>query len=217
MPRVSADISYLSTQQVARLLAVVNTIRDRALFTVAYWRGLRASEVGLMQYSDWKPDSGRLYVRRLKGSNSGEYKVSPDELSAIRAWVKVRGEDPGPMFPSRQSLHISRQRLHTIMKSYCRLAGIGPPIDHFHVLRHSIAVHLAEKGIDVAVIQDWLGHRDISSTMVYVRITNKARDHASDTMYGEAVNALSTPPALPPASRVKVNWSRNRTGAGRKA
>ena len=118
------------------------------------------------------------------GSNSGEYKISPAEATALRSWLKVRGASPGPMFPSTYGLPISRQRLHNLMREFCALAGIGPPVNHCHVLRHSIAVHLAEKGVDVAVIQDWLGHRDISSTMVYVRITNVARDRASDFMYG---------------------------------
>lgn len=188
MPLAEHEISYLSQAQIQALLAVTakSTARNHAIFTTAYWRGLRASEIGLMRVEDWRPDSGRLYVRRLKGSNSGEYKVSPEERLALGAWVRIRGLEPGPMFPSSRGLPISRQTLHNLMKGFCRLAHIGPPVNHCHVLRHSIAVHLAEKGVDVAVIQDWLGHRDISSTMVYVRITNVARDRASDFMYADA-------------------------------
>ena len=195
MPRVTQHkISYLTEEQIAKLLDVVTGTRDTAIWTVAYWRGLRASEVGMLQIEDWKPESGRLYVRRLKGSNSGEYKLSPAEIKALRAWVGVRGvTTPGPLFPSDLGRPISRQRLHNLMKEFCRLAGIKPPVDHFHVLRHSIAVHLANEGVDVAVIQDWLGHRDISSTMVYVRITNSNRDRAADLMY--AARAPEPPPA----------------------
>jgi len=98
---IQHEISYLTEEQVAKLLDVVTGTRDTAIWTVAYWRGLRASEVGMLQIEDWKPESGRLYVRRLKGSNSGEYKLSPAEIKALRAWVGVRGvTTPGPLFPS---------------------------------------------------------------------------------------------------------------------
>jgi len=204
MPLAEREISYLSQDQIKNFLYTLSksTVRNRALFTVAYWRGLRASEVGLMQVGDWKEDSGRLYVRRLKGSNSGEYKVSPAEVTALRTWIKIRGLSAGPMFPSTRGGPISRQRLHNLMKELCLTAGIGPPVNHCHVLRHSIAVHLAEKGVDVAVIQDWLGHRDISSTMVYVRITNVARDRAADFMYSTIEpTGHNLEPKVPQSSR----------------
>jgi integrase/recombinase XerD len=178
-------ITYLTKPQTRALLSTIPTVRDRAIWTVAYWRGLRASEVGLLTLADWRPESSRLFVHRLKGSSSGEYKVSPDESSALRAWVKVRGLHPGPLFPSSRNTPISRQRLHNLMRHYCARASppIPHPVNHFHVLRHSIAVHLADAGTDVALIQDWLGHRSISNTMIYVQISNRRRDRNAEAMY----------------------------------
>jgi len=183
MPIPSTTITYLTKPQTRALLASLDTVRNRAIWTVAYWRGLRASEVGLLSLSDWRPESSRLFVHRLKGSNSGEYKVSPEEDRALRAWVKVRGEAPGPLFPSSRGIPISRQRLHNLMVGFCAKAKIPHPVNHFHVLRHSIAVHLAEAGTDVSLIQDWLGHRSITNTMVYVQITNHNRDRNAEAMY----------------------------------
>lgn len=205
--RTPTKITYLTSEQTTALLAATDTVRNRAIFTVAYWRGLRASEVGLLQMSDWHDANARLYVHRVKNSNSGEYLVSPQEIAAIRAWVKVRGTDPGPLFPSRTIGHaVSRQRLHLLMRDHCQRAGIAAPLNHFHVLRHSIAVHLAEAGTDAALIQDWLGHKSIMSTMVYLKITNKLRDRAAEAMYGNGNGKVVDDKG----SRVGVNWSANK-------
>ena len=181
-----ADIKYLEPVQLTKLLETVKkmgTDRDYALWVVAYWRGLRASEVGMLQLADWKPDAGRLFVRRLKGSLSGEYKVSPEEVKVLRSWTKHRGNKPGPLFPTNGWKPISRQHLHNTMLHYCEAAGLPKAVSHFHVLRHSIAVALVDKGVDLLHIKDWLGHRSIASTMVYAALRNPTRDKVADQVY----------------------------------
>jgi integrase len=189
-------IKYVPYDAIQRLLAKLRPLstRDFAIFTVAFWRGLRASEVGLLRMEDWRGDVGRLFVRRLKGSISGEYTVGPEESRAIKAWLKVRGNDPGPLFPSRKQCAIGRGQLHALTGRYGALAGWPEDKRHFHVLRHSIAVHLVERGIDILAIKDWLGHRSISSTMVYAQVTSKVRDAVADQVFNDG------------KERVKVNW-----------
>ena len=95
------------------------------------------------------------------------------------------------------------------MRDHCQRAGIAAPLNHFHVLRHSIAVHLAEAGTDAALIQDWLGHKSIMSTMVYLKITNKLRDRAAEAMYGNG-NGIGNGKVEDKGNRVGVNWSANK-------
>jgi hypothetical protein len=65
-----------------------------------------------------------MYIHRSKRSISREYSLIREELPAIRAWIKERGQAPGPLFPSRQGRHgITRQRLDQLMKQYCNAAG----------------------------------------------------------------------------------------------
>lgn len=180
---MSAAISYLTQEQVQSLLDSILSTRDRAIFTVAYWRGLRASEVGLLQVTDYRPEARRLFVRRVKGGTSAEYVISPQESRALDNWLKVRGLDPGPMFVARGSRPISRQRLHNLMVAHCTLLGFPEDRRHFHCLRHSIATHLVAQGMDIMLIRDWLGHRDIASTMVYAKVQNPVRDRASERLY----------------------------------
>ena len=64
-----------------------------------YHRGLRASEIGILQLADWNQASGRLQVHRLKGSYSLDYQIKPVEVNALRAWLRVRGKAPVPCSP----------------------------------------------------------------------------------------------------------------------
>jgi site-specific recombinase XerD len=197
---MSQKIKYLTLEQLDRLLKVITNPRDRAIFTTVYWRGLRASEVALIQYPEhWEPDSGRLYVTRLKGGNSGQYPTEKGEARAIRAWIRDRGDWPGPLFCSERRTGISRQQLDNLMRHYGREAEIPEDLRHMHVLRHSVGTHMTSDGKSLQQVADWLGHRDLKSTMIYAKLTNKARDNTALSFY-ESRN-----PTVP-----KVKFSRNR-------
>lgn len=168
---------YLEIQEIKRLFSVIKSKRDRAIFRVSYHRGLRAHEVGLLQMSDFNSRDGVLYVRRGKGSICRQHSLCDEELRCLRAWVKERGTQPGPLFPSRQgSKGITRVRLDQLMKEYCRLAGIASDKAHMHALKHSCGTHLAERGESAAAIQHWLGHRDSGSTEIYLHFSARRRD-----------------------------------------
>jgi site-specific recombinase XerC len=164
--------SYLTEKEIDDLFRVIKSPRDRALFRVAYHRGLRASEVGILKLSDYRPApvQGRLYVHRLKGSISREYLITEIETAALKTWLRVRGPIPGPLFVSRNHRAISSRRLDQLMKRYCARAGIAAEKAHMHALKHSCGTHLVDllHG-DIMAVQDHLGHADVASTMVYAK------------------------------------------------
>ena len=90
---------HLTTRETEALFRAITDPRDRAIFQVAYHRGLRASEVGRLDLADYRAVHGRLFVHRLKGSISNEYLLTAAEQTALRAWLRVRGLVPGPLFP----------------------------------------------------------------------------------------------------------------------
>src|SRR5579863_8144086 len=92
------DRKYLTEEELKAFLGAIKSARDRAIFTVMYWRGLRRSEVGTLMISAWRQQAGRIYVKRKKGSESGEYPLSPAEQRALKAWIRERGQSPGPLF-----------------------------------------------------------------------------------------------------------------------
>jgi integrase len=182
--RSSATPSYMSEAEIGRLMSAVSSVRDRAIFSLAYHRGLRASEVGMLQMRDYTPPStncryGQLQVNRLKDSLSGLYQLTRSELKDLKAWLRVRGTGAGVLFPSSRRRPISRKMLDVLIKGYGEAAGIPKDLRHFHALKHSCAVHLLLKGLGVDQVQQWLGHRNIQSTMIYLRIANVRLDDAA--------------------------------------
>lgn len=176
---------YLTEEELKRLFAVIESPRDRAIFAVCYWRGLRASEIGNLPFSAYRPAAKTLYVERLKGSMEGEYPLSPLECRTLNSWVKIRGNEPGPLFRSRQGQGIDRTVVFRMMRRYGALAGLPIGVCHPHVLKHSIATHLIAKHLEVMDVKDWLGHRSINSTMKYLEYRSKARDAAAKLVYSE--------------------------------
>ena len=188
------EVKYFTQEQTEAFFRAIKNPRDMALFRVAYHHGLRASEVGLLQLSHYRVKSGRIFITRLKGSNSGEYKMPKSARRALDAWLQIRGYDDGPLFPARgggrpfsknrpgsKPLGISDQTVNWLMHKYGAAAGLPTELCHPHTMKHSCAVHLLEGGpgrprMDIVAVQDWLGHVNIASTMVYAKITNRVRD-----------------------------------------
>jgi type 1 fimbriae regulatory protein FimB/type 1 fimbriae regulatory protein FimE len=168
------ETMYLEQEEKDAFFSVIESHRDTALFRIAYHRGLRAHEVGLLAMTDFRGD--HLHVHRGKGSRSAIYPLTRVELHALKLWLRDRGNAPGPIFLSRQHRQISRRRLDQLMKHYCELAGIDPAKAHMHALKHSCGTHLAERGNPADGIQGWLGHKDIRSTQIYMHFSRRRRD-----------------------------------------
>ena len=97
----------------------------------------------------------------------------------LRAWIRKRGIEEGPLFPSRQRGPISRFRIFALMRRYCAAAGIPAEKAHPHALKHSTAIHLlSDKRESLVDVQRHLGHRDIKSTMVYLGALDDAFNEA---------------------------------------
>lgn len=174
---------YLTEEEVTRLFAAIGKdTRSQAMFHLLYYRGLRASEIGKLRLEDYRQATGRLFVRRLKGSNSGDFHITEAERTALNRWIRERGKEAGPLFPSRHRKPISRWRITELMTRYCKAAGIAPEKAHPHALKHSCGTHLSARETDIAIIQDHLGHVNIQNTMIYVQITSKRRDQFAERL-----------------------------------
>jgi type 1 fimbriae regulatory protein FimB len=188
-------IKWLPKEQVEKIynFAKPRSIRDYTIILISFNHGLRASEVGIISLSDYRPLEKRIYITRVKGGISNSYLVSDEAYKALKLWIAIRGNHPGPLFVSRKSkmdedengmVHgVSRQQLDSIFRKYSKRVGIEKDKQHFHVLRHSIAVYMVDQEVPLVQIKDWLGHRNINSTMVYVDVSNKKRDKTAGMVY----------------------------------
>jgi integrase len=177
---ISHPVSYLSKTEVETFFRAIpeDDARDQILFDVMYRYGLRRTEAAIIRREHLS--DGRIWITRLKkGGISGEYPIHPITRRLIWAHMNGRDEDRNPyLFTSRQSSlgPMSPSMIYTLFRRYAAAAKVPADRCHPHVLRPSIAVHLMNAGWDAADVQDWLGHRDIASTMVYAAITNKRRE-----------------------------------------
>ena len=148
--------------------------RDRAILEVLYGCGLRVSECVGLDLSDCVLQEGYL---RVVGKGSKE-RISPISGMALQALVDYleqgRGELVKPMRPcaavflNSRGLRLSRQSIHAIVAKAGRAIGVTDL--HPHTLRHSFATHMLEGGADLRVIQEILGHSDISTTQIYTHV-----------------------------------------------
>ncbi len=170
----------LNYDEVDRLLAApaVRTkvgLRDKAMLELMYATGLRVSETARLKLSEINQEAGFL---RTVGKGSKE-RIVPVGKQAIewlqRYLTEARphfGRTPpacGEIFLSTRGKPLSRKTIWHLIKKYARAAGIRKNITP-HTLRHSFATHLLENGGDLRVIQEMLGHADISTTQIYTHV-----------------------------------------------
>ena len=180
-------MKYLTPEEWERFKSVITSPRDLAMFTIAYWRGLRASEIGLLTMDNLELSRWRLRVDRVKHSYGGEYPLSPDERAALKAYLIVRGKEPGILFWSQKGNgRIRRQQVFHLFRQYAIAAGLPIEKRHPHVLKHSIATHLLERGADIMEVKDWLGHKSLSNTIRYAVVTNSKRERIAERMFAAA-------------------------------
>jgi integrase/recombinase XerD len=169
----------LSPEEVGRLLTSATSIKHKAVLSLAYATGLRASEVVSLKLTDI--DSARMVIRveQGKGKKDRYVMLSPNLLELLREWWRAARKKgwmhPGQawLFPSYRGKHTSSRQLHRIVRLAAGRAGIIKRVG-VHTLRHSFATHLLEQKTDIRVIQALLGHKKLDTTALYTRVAIKA-------------------------------------------
>ncbi|MFQ6676011.1 MAG: site-specific tyrosine recombinase XerD [Fidelibacterota bacterium] len=172
--------SVLTVHEIDTLMEAVDTsrplgLRDRAMLELMYSAGLRVSEVTGLKLMSLLANKGWV---RIVGKGSKE-RIVPLGKEAAR-WMETYINDERPallkkggvsdaVFLNHRGGPISRKGIWKIVKGYARAAGIRKPVSP-HTLRHSFATHLLEGGADLRVVQELLGHEDISTTEVYTHL-----------------------------------------------
>lgn len=160
--------------------------RNIAIFELALYCGLRASEITQMRLDDYDRSSHVIHCRRLKNSNSNTLRiVDLHIIKALDDYLLERDQmsaSCSALFISQKGTPISRQRLDAIMKHYCSNTNIHPSKWHMHVLRHTRAIELAELQFDVDDIKYWLGHKNVKNTFKYLEYTANLKRHLFDKL-----------------------------------
>jgi integrase len=143
--------------------------RNTAMLMVTFYHGLRVSELCNLRVKDVDLTHGRLWVARLKGSLSTEQPVRTEELRVLKRYLSQRGDAQLPwLFLTERGDQFTRFTINYLVRSIGQRAGLAFHV-HPHMLRHGCGYALANRGYDLRLIQDYLGHRDPKHTTRYTR------------------------------------------------
>ena len=186
--RSEREIKFLKMDHLKRLLAAPDQstaagLRDRAILEVLFSTGLRVSELAHLNIEDLRlrKDSTDLEVAVVgKGSKVRAVYFSERAVKAIKEYLEKRFDlDPALFINYKPGIaqtdhnrRLSVKGVEEIVKKYVKLAGL--PVNATpHTLRHSFATDLLSHGVDLRLVQEFLGHKNIATTQIYTHVTNK--------------------------------------------
>jgi integrase/recombinase XerD len=190
IPKYSVKLpDILSVNEVQRIVCSLNKdtpemIRMLAMFHLLYATGLRVSELVSLRFDNLMIDTHKKTIKNYiyisgKGGKERVVLVNDHALAAIGRYLGYRlmfissKKSEAYLFPSKStSGHMTRQNFALLLKQVALDAGIDPSRVSPHVIRHSFASHLLAGGADLRVIQELLGHVDISTTQIYTHVAN---------------------------------------------
>ena len=170
---------FLSQDEAARLVESVDPDspvywRDRAILELLYATGMRVSELTRLGLLDLDLEHASCQVSG-KGGKQRLVPVGTTAVDVVERYLRLvrpvldRGRGGGVVFLNHRGTPLSRMSVWTVVTRAARRAGIERRISP-HTLRHSCATHLLEGGADLAVVQELLGHADISTTQIYTHL-----------------------------------------------
>lgn len=173
----------LSVSEVNKLLSMPNVskplgVRDRAMLETLYATGLRVSELVNLRLVDLHLPM-KLIQTVGKGDRERIIPIGDVAIDWITQYLKTTRIDllrkktnTDFVFLNAHGRRLTRQAIWQMIKKYVKLAGIKRHVTP-HTLRHSFATHLLENGADLRIVQELLGHADISTTQIYTHISHK--------------------------------------------
>ena len=187
LPKERADrqVKFLSLDQIGKLFNSIDIsknsgLRDRAVIETLFSTGMRVAElVSLNKKQMDGAKNGNDYEISVvgKGSHIRTIYFSPRALLWVKKYMATRKDDDKALFvrfrgPKTEDLRLTTRAIEEIVQKHAKLAGL-PVMATPHTLRHSFATDLLNEGVDLRIVQEFLGHKNIATTQVYTHVTNK--------------------------------------------
>jgi site-specific recombinase XerD len=162
----------LSLEEVEKLISATLNLKHKALLALAYSSGVRREEAQQLKAANIDSSRMQVHVTNGKGRKDRYTILSQKALELLRTYYKAIRPSVYLFETSfEKGKYLSGSTLDKIVKRSAEKAGIKKRIS-FHTLRHSFATHLLEKGVNIKLIQKFLGHSSIKTTMIYLHIAN---------------------------------------------
>ncbi len=188
----------LSREEVKALLTAPRNLAHRAILATMYGAGLRVSEATNLTVQDLDSSLGVIWVRGGKGRKDRQVML-PEPLREVLVAYWRRKRPTSWLFPgNKPGCPLSPRSVFCTCRKAAQLAGIAKKV-HPHSLRHAFATHLLEDGTNLVIIQYLLGHADIRTTALYLRVSNIAiRSTKSPLERLDSLDLVQATPHLPP-------------------
>jgi hypothetical protein len=215
-------VNYLDRDEIAALLAAPNKRtwlgrRDHALLARMIQTGVRVSELTGLRVGDLHLGTGP-HIRVLgKGRKKRSTTLTGETVKVLRAWIKERkGQPEEPLFPTRQGRPLSRYTVGVIVAKHTATAtdscpSLQPKRVTPHTLRHTNAMLLRAKGVDIATIALWLGHESTQTTHIYEHADPALKEQAiartAARRQARQIPAIRHTPRVPRRAVIMLNRS----------
>jgi integrase/recombinase XerD len=176
------NVRFLEASEVQRLMETpslksLTGLRNRCMMGLMYEAGLRTDEVMSLKPRDVVLEEKRVEVLRGKGHKSRTVYFRSDELAMLlERWKRERPRGEY-LFPTVRSAEgkgdkIDSRGFRITFKRYVDRAGLDPEVVTPHILRHTCATEMMRRGVNLRVIQEALGHKNIATTQIYTHVVN---------------------------------------------
>lgn len=179
------QIRFLDLEQLERLFSApdiskIQGLRDRAILEILFSTGMRISELTSLNREQIKikPNTIDLELSIIgKGGRMRTVYISERALSWLKKYLDLREDKEKALFVNHQikkgvPKRLTNRSIEKSMKKYVIMAGL-PLNTTPHVLRHSFSTDLLAQGVDIRILQEFLGHKNIAATQIYAHVTNK--------------------------------------------
>lgn len=184
------EVSFITVEQVSALINLpdINTytgFRHRVILTLLYDSGCRVQELCDLTIADVSLNATSTVRLHGKGDKYRTVVISDETADLLQSYIQrylSKTIGTHPLVTNRYHQKINRDGIAYIIRKYAEAVrkndSTFPEHVHCHMFRHSKAMHMLEAGINIIYIRDFLGHEDISTTMVYVRADNRLKTEA---------------------------------------
>ena len=178
----NGQIRFLEPAEVAAILEApslrsLTGLRNRCIMGIMYEAGLRISEALALKPRDVSLEDKRVEVLRGKGHRARTVYYRSDDLGLLLERWKARRPPGDYLFPvvkgANKGGHLSPWAFRRTFRGYVIRAGLDPGTVTPHVLRHTCATELLRRGVNLRVIQEALGHKNVSTTQIYTHVVNE--------------------------------------------
>lgn len=184
----------IGADEVKRTIDACTRTRDKLLVALIYATGMRVSEISRLKWQDLDFERNLVHVRQGKGAADRQVSM-PRRFRPVLENLANLSSSTDWVFPGegdRKNRHLSPRTVQRVISKAAQLAGINRNVTP-HVLRHAFATHLFESGTDIRLIQKLLGHVNLETTCIYVKVARNVQQSVPSPLDQIPGNSVKTP------------------------